>query len=92
MAEKVVWDDAHVKKIIEIFKEVVNDGNRPLGVISLRMVGKMLWRNLKQEQGRNMQSSNTRTNWMQSKQSMFFMELTNEATGLGWDDAEKTVH
>lgn len=34
MTEKVVWDDARLKKVIEIFREEVENGNMPLGYLT----------------------------------------------------------
>lgn len=34
MSEKAVWDDARLKKLIEIFREEVENGNRPLGYLT----------------------------------------------------------
>uniref|UniRef100_A0A8R7R6H4 Myb/SANT-like domain-containing protein n=1 Tax=Triticum urartu TaxID=4572 RepID=A0A8R7R6H4_TRIUA len=41
MTEKAVWDDAHLKKLIDIFREEVENGNRPISYLN-----KKGWKNV----------------------------------------------
>ncbi|XP_037418469.1 L10-interacting MYB domain-containing protein-like [Triticum dicoccoides] len=91
MAEKAVWDDAHLKKLIEILREEVEKGNRPLGYLN-----KKGWANVLEKwearTGKKYPKDKFKNKWDAIKNEYtWFMELKNEATGLGWDDAKRTV-
>ena len=91
MTEKAVWDDAHLKKLIDILREEVSNGNRPLGHLS-----KKGWKNVFEKwearTGKKYPKDKFKNKWDAIKSDyIFFMVLKNEATGLGWDDAKRTV-
>ena len=91
MTEKAVWDDAHLKKLIEILREEVEKGNRPLGYLNKRG-----WENVLEKwearTGKKYPKDKFKNKWDAIKNEYtWFMELKNEATGLGWDDAKRTV-
>ena len=91
MTEKDVWDDAHLKKLIDILREEVPNGNRLLGHLS-----KKGWKNVLEKwearTGKKYPKDKFKNKWDAIKNEYtWFMELKNEATGLGWDDAKRTV-
>ncbi|KAI4980788.1 hypothetical protein ZWY2020_021273 [Hordeum vulgare] len=80
MSDKVVWDDARLNKCVEIFKEEVENGNRPLGYFT-----KKGWNN-------KYPKDKFKNKWDAIKNDyVFFMELKNEDIGLGWGDAKRTI-
>ena len=91
MTEKAMWDDAHLKKLIEILREEVEKGNRPLGYLN-----KKGWETVLEKwearTGKKYPKDKFKNKWDAIKNEYtWFMELKNEATGLGWDDAKRTV-
>lgn len=91
MTEKAVWDDAHLKKLIDILREEVSNGNRPLGYLS-----KKGWKNVLEKwearTGKKYPKDKFKNKWDAIKNEyVWFMELKNEATGLGWNDAKGAV-
>ena len=51
----------------------------------------MFWRNGKQERERSIPRINSRQMGGNKNEYVWCMELKNEATGLGWNDAKGTV-
>ena len=90
MAEKAVWDKANVKHFCDISAAQVRAGHMPFG--HLNKVG---WKNLEEQftekSGRKLEHLQLKNKWDNLKRSIHAMELKHAATGLGWDDARKTV-
>ena len=91
MGEKTVWDDANVKHFIDICKEEVQAGNKPVSY--LYRTG---WKNLEEKfearTGKKLTKTQLKNNWDNFKKYYtFFMELKNTATWLGWNDVKQTV-
>jgi hypothetical protein len=91
MSEKAVWDDVNVKHFIDICKEEIDAGNRPVGCFN--GTG---WKNLvakfEARSGKKLTKTQLKNKWDNLKKDYtIFMELKIAATGLGWDDAKQTV-
>jgi hypothetical protein len=89
--EKAVWDAVNVKHFIDICKEEIDAGNRPIGCFS--PTG---WKNLiakfEARSGKKLTKTQLKNKWDNlKKEYTIFMELKIAATGLGWDDAKQTV-
>jgi hypothetical protein len=91
MAEKAVWDKTTVKHFCDICRDEVLAGHRPLGHFN-----KVGWKNLEvkfaERTGQKLEHLQLKNKCDNLKRSYTcFMELKHAATGLGWDDARKTV-
>ena len=91
MADKADWGDVFLRHLIDVCKGEIEVGNRPMEIFT-----KTGWKNLvakfaeKSGQKRTkMQLKNKLDNM--KKEYAWFMELKNQATGLGWDDINQTV-
>ena len=91
MADKADWGDSFVRHLIDVCKEEIQAGNRPMGIFT-----KTGWKNLvckfeelSGQKRKKKQLKNKLDNM--KKEFTWFMEFKNYATGLGWDEAKQTV-
>jgi len=91
MADKADWCDANVRHFIDICKGEIEAGNRPLGFFN-----RTGWKNViskhEEKTGQKLTKKQLKNKWdNMKKEYTWFMELKNIATGLGWNEAERTV-
>ena len=91
MGDKVDWGDFFLKHLIDVCKGEIEAGNRPQGLWT--STG---WKNIVAkfeaktgDKRTKIQLKNKLDNL--KKEYVWFMELKNYATGLGWDAAKGTV-
>ena len=91
MSEKAAWDAVNVKHFIDICKEEINAGNRPLGCFT-PTGWKSLIVKFEARSGKKLTKVQLKNKWDNMKKDYtIFMELKIAASGLGWDDAKQTV-
>jgi hypothetical protein len=91
MGEKATWDAAHLRLFCQLCASEVLAGHRPLG--HLNKVG---WKNVEnkfaEQSGKKLEHLQFKNKWDALKRSYtIFVELKNEATGLGWNEMRQTV-
>ncbi|XP_034586696.1 uncharacterized protein [Setaria viridis] len=91
MADKADWCDANVRLFIDICKGEIEAGNRPLGFFN-----RTGWKNViskhEEKTGQKLTKKQLKNKWdNMKKEYTWFMELKNSATGLGWNEAKRTV-
>ena len=91
MADKADWCDANVRHFIDICKGEIEAGNRPLGFFN-----RTGWKNViskhEEKTGQKLTKKQLKNKWdNMKKEYTWFMELKNSATGLGWNEAKRTV-
>nr|XP_034586758.1 L10-interacting MYB domain-containing protein-like [Setaria viridis] len=91
MADKADWCDANVRYFIDICKGEIEAGNRPFGFFN-----RTGWKNVifkhEEKTGQKLTKKQLKNKWdNMKKEYTWFMELKNSATGLGWNEAKRTV-
>ncbi|TVU50419.1 hypothetical protein EJB05_01790, partial [Eragrostis curvula] len=78
MSDRADWCDVNLRHFIEIMKNEIEDGNRPLGQYT-----RTAWKNVAAKLRNKLDNL--------KKEYIVFMELKNSATGLGWNEANQTI-
>jgi hypothetical protein len=91
MGDKADWSDGFVRHLFDACKEEIQAGNRPNG--NFTTIG---WKNLiskfAQKSGDNRIKKQLKNKLdVFKKEYTSFMEFKNCVTGLGWDEAKRTV-
>jgi hypothetical protein len=91
MSDKADWSDANLSHFIDICKGVIEAGNRPNGTFTRNG-----WKNrsTKYEEKTGLkQTKKQLKNKLDNmkKEYIWFMELKNFATRLGWNEAKQTI-
>ncbi|XP_037477896.1 L10-interacting MYB domain-containing protein-like [Triticum dicoccoides] len=89
--EKANWDAHHITIFYEICKDEVDAGNRPKGCLNRRGYTHLEDKFFDRTRKRCSQNQFKNKRDMLKRQYVQFMLLKNAATGLGWDDVNKTI-